>query len=397
MPSYRYLIVGAGMTADAAVRGIRGVDPEGTIGLIGEEPHPPYSRPPLSKGLWQGKPLESIWRKTPPDHVTLHLGTRAVSLNPAARQVVDDQGRIYDYMKLLLATGGTPRKLPFASEQIIYFRTLEDYQHLRALADQGQRFAVIGGGFIGTEIAAALTMIGKEVVMVFPGEGIGERVFPAEMAQFLNGFYRAKGVEVLAGRLVDGLEQKGERLVVLTREAKGPEKQSFVVDGVVAGLGIGPNVELAGAAGLAVGNGVVVDEFLRTSHPDIYAAGDVAEFHSSLLGMRQRVEHEDNANTMGVVAGQGMAGERAVYDHQPFFYSDLFELGYEAVGHLDPRLEIVAVWQEPHRKGIVYYLRDGRVRGVLLLDVWGQVQAARRLIAEPGPFRASDLEQRLPA
>ena len=116
MPSYRYLIVGAGMTADAAVRGIRGVDPEGTIGLIGEEPHPPYSRPPLSKGLWKGKPLESIWRKTPLDLVTLHLGTRAVSLNPGARQVVDDQGRIYDYMKLLLATGGTPRKLPFASE-----------------------------------------------------------------------------------------------------------------------------------------------------------------------------------------------------------------------------------------------------------------------------------------
>jgi 3-phenylpropionate/trans-cinnamate dioxygenase ferredoxin reductase subunit len=109
------------------------------------------------------------------------------------------------------------------------------------------------------------------------------------------------------------------------------------------------------------------------------------------------VEHEDNANTMGVVAGQGMAGERAAYDHQPFFYSDLFELGYEAIGQLDPRLETVAVWQKPYRKGIVYYLREGRVRGVLLLDIWGQVQAARRLIAEPGPFRESDLEKRLPA
>lgn len=397
MPSYQYLIVGAGMTADAAVRGIRGVDPEGTIGLIGEEPHPPYNRPPLSKGLWKGKPIESIWRNTPLDRVTLHLGTRAVSLNPAARQVVDDQGRTYDYMKLLLATGGTPRKLPFDPEEIIYFRTLEDYQRLRALADKGRSFAVIGGGFIGTEIAAALTMVGKQVTMVFPEEAIGERVFPAEMARFLNDFYRGKGVEVLPGRLVDGLEQKGERLVLLTREAGGTEKQSLVVDGVVAGLGIEPNVELAGAAGLAVGNGIVVDESLRTSNPDIYAAGDVAEFHSSLLGMRQRVEHEDNANTMGVVAGQGMAGERAAYDHQPFFYSDLFELGYEAIGQLDPRLETVAVWQEPYRKGIVYYLREGRVRGVLLLDIWGQVQAARRLIAEPGPFRESDLEKRLPA
>jgi NADPH-dependent 2,4-dienoyl-CoA reductase/sulfur reductase-like enzyme len=170
----------------------------------------------------------------------------------------------------------------------------------------------------------------------------------------------------------------------------------LLVDGVVAGIGIEQNVALARAAGLEVGDGVVVDTLLRTSHPDIYAAGDVASFSNPALGTRMRVEHEDNANTMGRHAGRNMAGEQAPYDHLPFFYSDLFDLGYEAVGELDARLEIVADWKEPFREGVQYYLRDGRVRGVLLWNVWEQVDAARRLIAAPGPFRAEDLVGRLP-
>lgn len=391
MPDYMYLIIGGGMTAEAAVRGIRALDSSGSIGLIGAEPEPPYNRPPLSKGLWKGKSIDRIWRKTEGQGVELHLGRTAQRLDPRNKRVTDDQGTLYTFDKLLLATGGTPRHLPFSSDQIIYYRTVEDYRRLRALAEQRQRFAVIGGGFIGSEIAAALAMNGKDVVMVFPSEGIGARVFPRDLSLFLNDYYRQKGVEVLAGEAVVDLEPRGDRVALKTRSGR-----EIVVDGVVAGIGIQPNVELAQAAGLDVEDGIVVDELLRTSHPDVYAAGDVAFFYNPILGKRLRVEHENNANAMGRLAGRVMAGEVTPYHHLPFFYSDLFELGYEAVGDVDAALETVADWKEPHHEGVVYYLQAGRVRGVLLWNVQKQVDAARRLIAEPGPFRPADLKGRLP-
>jgi NADPH-dependent 2,4-dienoyl-CoA reductase/sulfur reductase-like enzyme len=397
MPNYTYLIVGGGMTADAAVHGIREVDRGGSIGVISAERHKPYDRPPLTKGLWKGKSLESIWRKSEDQGVTSHLGRTARQLDARNKRVTDDQGTSYGYGKLLLATGGTPRRLPFGGEQIIYFRTVDDYQRLRALTKSGQQFAVIGGGFIGSEIAAALTMNGKKVIMAFPDAGIGGRMFPADLAQFLNDFYRQKGVEVLPGQMAAGLETSGGRSVVKIQKAKGQGARDFAVDGVVAGIGIEPNVELAKAAGLEVDNGIRVDASLRTSQADIYAAGDVANFHNPALDRRLRVEHEDNANTMGKMAGQAMAGRAVRYDHLPFFYSDLFELGYEAVGEVDSRLETVADWKEKFREGVIYYLRDGRVRGVLLWNVWEQVDAARKLIAEPGPFRPEKLKGRLPA
>jgi 3-phenylpropionate/trans-cinnamate dioxygenase ferredoxin reductase subunit len=190
---------------------------------------------------------------------------------------------------------------------------------------------------------------------------------------------------------------RDHRLALTIRRANASGERVLEADGVVAGIGIEPNVELARAAGLEVENGIVVDASLRTSHPDIFAAGDVASFANPALGVRLRVEHEDNANTMGRMAGRAMTRQSVSYDHLPFFYSDLFELGYEAVGEVDSRLETVADWKEPYREGVVYYLRDGRVRGVLLWNVWEQVDAARRLIAEPGPFRPEDLKGRLPA
>ena len=395
MPNYTYLIVGGGMTADAAVHGIREVDGSGSIGLVSAEAHPPYNRPPLSKGLWKGKPVESIWRQTESQGVILHLGRIAQHLDPQNRRVTDDQGTVYGYDRLLLATGGAPRLLPF--EQIIYFRTLDDYERLRALTAEGQRFAVIGGGFIGSEVAAALAMNGKAVVMAFPEEGIGSRMFPPDLAKFLNDLYRQKGVEVLPGELVASLEMRAGRPVLKVRNAQSQGEREVVTDGVVAGIGIQPNVELAQKAGLEVENGIRVDTSLRTSHADIYAAGDVANFYNPALDKRLRVEHEDNANTMGRLAGQAMAGRTVTYDHLPFFYSDLFELGYEAVGEVDSRLQMVADWKDPYQEGVVYYLRDGRVRGALLWNVWEQVDAARRLIAEPGPFRPENLKGRLPA
>jgi NAD(P)H-nitrite reductase large subunit len=178
MLNYTYLIVCGGMTAAAAVQGIREGDPSGTIGVLSAEKHPPYDRPPLSKKLWKGKPLDSIWRHTDNQGLTLHLGRTARHLDAQNKRVTDDQGTAYEYGKLLMATGGAPRRLPFGGERIIYFRTVDDYEQLRALTTAGQHFAVIGGGFIGSEIAAALAMNSKKVVMVFPDAGIGARMFP---------------------------------------------------------------------------------------------------------------------------------------------------------------------------------------------------------------------------
>lgn len=398
MSHYTYLIIGGGMTADAAVRGIREVDRDGSIGVIGAELDPPYDRPPLTKGLWKGKPLEKIWRGTAETGATLHLGRSAITLDAAARSVVDDQGASYTYAKALLATGGTPRRLPFGGDDILYYRTLQDYRKLRSLSEIKQRFAVIGGGFIGSEVAAALAMNGKEVTMIFPEGGIGWRLFPAGLSHFVSDFYQRKGVTLLVKHTVEGMAQRGDQFIVKCSPTLAAAEPELVVDGIVTGIGITPNVQLAQQAGLEVGNGVVVDEYLCTSHTDIYAAGDVASFYNPALDQRLRVEHEDNANIMGRAAGRNMAGAGERYNHLPYFYSDLFELGYEAVGDTDARLETVEDWQkEPYQRGVVYYLREGRVRGVLLWNVWDQVPKARQLITEPGPFRPQDLKGRLPA
>jgi 3-phenylpropionate/trans-cinnamate dioxygenase ferredoxin reductase component len=391
MAHYPYLIVGGGMAAAAAIHGIREVDSAGTIGVIGGEQHPPYQRPPLSKALWKGKKLESIWIDTGQQGIELALGRKAHALDAEHKRVTDDNGTTYTFDTLLLATGGTPRRFAWGGDDVIYYRTLDDYQRLRALAERGQHFAVIGGGFIGSEIAAALAMNGKDVVLLFPGEAIGAHIFGPDLSAFLNEYYRQHHVEVLAGETAVGLERRDAKLALRLRSGR-----ELLVDGVVAGIGIEPNTTLAQAAGLQMDDGVVVDTLLRTSHPAIYAAGDVANFANPALGKRLRVEHEDNANTMGKVAGRNMAGAQEAYHHLPFFYSDLFDLGYEAVGELDARLDMVADWKEPFREGVLYYLRDGRVRGVLLWNVWEQVDAARRLIAEPGPFDPSDLRGRLP-
>jgi 3-phenylpropionate/trans-cinnamate dioxygenase ferredoxin reductase component len=391
MAHYKYLIVGGGMTADAAVRGIRQIDAQGTIGLVTTEKHPPYDRPPLSKGLWKTKLLAHIWRKTETLGVDLHLGHTVHALDLSNKEAIDEGGMHLAFDKLLLATGGTPRQFSFGAAPVIYFRTLDDYQRLRALSAQHQRLAVIGGGFIGSEIAAALAMNGKEVVMIFPEGMLGERLFPPALARFVSDYYRQKGVELWAGDSVIGVEMAGDQWTLRTQLGR-----EVRVGGVVAGLGITPNVELARSAGLELNNGILVDELLRTTHPDVYSAGDVANFYNPALGKRLRVEHEDNANMMGLAAGRLMAGQREPYVHLPYFFSDLFELGYEALGELDARLEMVEDWTEPNKKGVIYYLHGGRVRGVLLWNVWQQLEAARRLIADPGPFTPDALVGRLP-
>jgi 3-phenylpropionate/trans-cinnamate dioxygenase ferredoxin reductase component len=384
---YDYLIVGGGMTADAAAHGIRREDTKGTIAIVGAEPHASYNRPPLSKALWKGDPVDSIWRNTDETGAEQVRGRRIVRVDAAARRATDDGGTVYEYGKLLLATGGRPRRLREAPDEVIYYRTFDDYRRLRALADEGAGFLVVGGGFIGSEIAAALRMQEREVTLVLKGEGIGEGIYPPELSRWLVDYYRGKGVMVHTGTTVERVESRNGKL----RIAGGP----LAADVVVAGLGIEPDVELARQIGLEVTDGVVVDEYLRTSRETIYAAGDVASFHNPALDRRLRVEHEDNANTMGETAGRNLGGAGQRYDHLPFFYSDLFDLGYEAVGDLNARHQIVEDWKDKFREGVIYYLERGRVRGVLLWNTWGQVDAARALIAEPGPFRPEQLNGRL--
>ncbi len=395
MAHFRYLIVGGGVAADAAARGIREVDPDGPIGIVTAETDPPYDRSRLCRGLRAGDPPEEIRRADGIPGVTIHLGRTVTALAPWNKCVVDDRRTVYGFDKLLLATGGAPRRLPTAGDRVIHLRSLNDYRRLSAALGEGRRFAVVGGGFIGSEVAAALAASGREVVIVFPGDGICSHVVPRGLSLFLNDYYRQRGVEVLAGEAFQDAATRGGRLVLATRNVKSFRIREIPVDGIVAGIGTTPNDALARDAKLAVGNGILVDGRLRTNSPDIYAAGDAANFYSPLLGLRIRVEHEDNAKAMGRLAGRAMAGEAAEYRHLPAFSSRLFDLGYEAVGEVDTRLSTFADWVEPFRKGAVYYMRGGRVRGALLWNVRDQVDPARQLIAEPGPFRPPDLAGRL--
>ncbi|MDP4231506.1 MAG: FAD-dependent oxidoreductase, partial [Bacteroidota bacterium] len=283
--------------------------------------------------------------------------------------------------KLLLATGGTVRTLDYSAKGIIYYRTFEDYRRVRMLTEKRNNFLIIGGGFIGTEVAAALSINGKKVTMLFPEGSIGERNYPKGLSTFITEYYKAKGVTVLAGEQAADITGDDGDYTVRTKSGK---ELHFEV--IVAGLGITPNTKLAEAAKLVTDNGITVDEYCTTSDPNIFAAGDVANFHNPALGKHIRIEHEDNANAMGMCAGKNMTGAEIKYEYLPYFYSDLFDLGYEAIGEMDSRHEIVEDWKEENKEGVVYYLSDRRVRGVLLWNVWEQIPNARALIAAPGPF-----------
>jgi len=377
MHTTKYLIVGAGMTGDMAAKGIREQEPDGSITMIGADPHPPYKRPLLTKGLWHGAKEDSLWRE-PAEDVELVTGRRIVSVDLAGHTAMNDEGEKYSWEKLLFATGARPRQIPDA-EGVVWFRTLDDYHRMRAVAVDGAHIVVIGGGFIGSELAVSLADNGCRVTMLFPEGGVCDRLFPADLSGSVTDYYREKGIDVLAGEKVSAAS--GDRV-------ETGDGRTIEADAVAGGLGVIPNTELAEEAGLEVNDGIVVDEYGRASgHEDVFAAGDVARLPVPALGTSLRIEHEDHANTHGRVVGGNMAGAGMAYTHLPFFYSDLFDLGYEAVGILDSRLEAVEDWEEPFRKGVVTYVEDGRPRGVLLWNVWGKLDEARDLIrAGEGAF-----------
>jgi NADPH-dependent 2,4-dienoyl-CoA reductase/sulfur reductase-like enzyme len=396
MQTVDYLIIGGGMTAAAAANAIREVDPKGTIIIISAEGHPPYKRPPLSKKLWQGKSEDTIWCDLPAANMELILNRKVVKLEPHNKRVIDDAGRTLGYKKLLLATGGATRTIPSAPEDILYFRTLDDYHKLRSWTGKEALFGILGGGFIGSEVAVALATIGEQVTMVFQEGSIGGRVYPEDVSLFISRHFQEKGIKLYPNSDIQSIEKKENLLIMHSKDGQVVE-----VDHIVAGLGIIPNTDIAQAAGVTIagpeaGRGIIVDEQLRTNIPGIYAAGDVATFTNRALQRQMRVEHEDNANSMGRVAGFNMAGQATLYQHQPYFYSDIFKYGYEAVGELDPRLSTFADWEDKYEKGVIYYLKDDRIRGVLLWNTWDQVDEARKLIAEGKNYTRKELTGLLP-
>jgi len=392
MKKYKYIIVGGGMTGSSAVMGIRKIDSEGTIALFSIEPYKPYNRPPLTKGLWNGKDIEGIMRPIEKYDVNIFLETRVEKIDPDEKWILTDMDETFEYEKLLIATGGDPIHIPGAPEGVISYRTRADYEKLNELAKTKQTFCVIGGGFIGSEITAALTKNDKDVTMIFPEIGISGLLFPDDLSNFLNDYYREQGVNILNGCLVDSIS-KSENIYKVEFHNIDTDKAGVnEFDVVVVGIGLKPNLDLAKDAGLEVDDGIVVNELLQTSNPNIYAAGDVANFKNFGLGKRMRVEHEDNANTMGLIAGKNLTGESEKYDHMPFFYSDLFDLGYEAVGEMNKDFPIVSDWIEPYKKGTIFYLDDNKIVGLIFWNLWDRVDQGRKLIREGKDYQFEDLK-----
>jgi 3-phenylpropionate/trans-cinnamate dioxygenase ferredoxin reductase subunit len=382
---YDYMIVGGGLAGASAVEGIRELDAAGSILLIGEESHLPYDRPPLSKKLWFGKQqVKDIFlhdQKFYDTHaVTLALGTTAAHLDSGKKTITTANDETYGYGKLLLATGCKARTLDIPGsdlEGICYFRNLDDYLRTRGVAAEGKSAVIIGGGFIGSELAAALNINKLHVTMIFPGTLLCDRVLPDYLGQAVQQHYQEKGVRILAADKPVSFSRNSTQFI--TRTGKG---ETIASDIVIVGVGVIPDMMLAKSGGLAVGDGIVVNEYLETSRPDIYAAGDNAFFPYRALEQSMRLEHWDNALNQGKWAGRNMAGAHEPFTYQPYFFSDLFEFGYEATGEVDSRLETFADWQKENDTGVIYYLRDRKVRGVMMCNVWDKVETARALVKQ---------------
>lgn len=388
--TYDYVIVGAGVAAASAVKGIRSRDTSGSIAVLGSEPDEPVYRPVLSKDLWlkddetlEGASLAGDLKDD--DAVDLVLDTTVTELDTAAHVVRLADGSTVGYGKLLLATGAEPRVLGVdPGPRVVYYRTTADYRRLRAVAAQGSHVAVVGGGYIGSEIASALVQNGVDVTLVLNRDDVQEQMFPRALAATLTKTFDDRGVTIVRGSVAGGEEDDGGVRIRLDDDSH------IVADAAVIGVGVLPRTGLAEAAGLEVDNGIVVDEHLRTSVEDVYAAGDVAAYPDALLG-RRRVEHVDHAEKSGELAGKAMAGADDTYDYTPFFWSDIFDHGYEAVGETASTLDVLEDWKDGEvGTGVVYYLKAGQVRGVLLWNVWDSVDKAREVMAETAKELVAD-------
>jgi len=336
--SQTFVVVGGGLTAAKAVEELRSAGYDGDVVVFGEEHHLPYERPPLSKGYLLGDDeLESAFVHDPDwydqNDVDLRLGQRVTGLDTAAKVVRTDAGdQAYD--KLLLATGSTPRHLAMADDSgapVAYLRTIEDSQHLKETFASGTSVAIIGAGWIGLETASAARKAGADVTVLESLDLPLLRVLGPEVAQVFADLHTEHGVDLRLGVQVSAIEKADGRAVVHLADGS-----DVTADLVVVGIGVTPNVELAEAAGLETDNGILVDEHLGASQPDVYAAGDVANALHPVLGRRLRVEHWDTAIEQGKTAAHAMLGHTPTYDRLPYFFTDQYDLGMEYIGNVGP-------------------------------------------------------------
>jgi 3-phenylpropionate/trans-cinnamate dioxygenase ferredoxin reductase component len=392
-----FIIVGGGLAGAIAAQTLREEGFDARITLLGEEPHRPYERPPLSKDYLQGHAeRDSIFVHPEPwysDHaVELCLGAPVTSLDPASRTVTTATGFQLRYDKLLLATGSTPRRLsvPGADlDGIHYLRTVEDSERIKAEFAQAHRVAIIGAGWIGLETAAAARNAGLDVTLLERSELPLLHVLGLEAAPIFADLHRDHGVDLRCQVTVAKLTRRNGAVtgVILSDGTRAD------ADMVIVGVGITPNVQLAAEAGLKIDNGVVVNEHLRTSDPDIFAAGDVANAHNPRLGRHIRVEHWANARRQGVTAAKAMLGQDAVDARPSYFFSDQYDLGMEYTGDIGPSGYDRVIFRQhaDSRQVIVFWLHEQRVQAGMNVNISDVADDIARLIQSPSPLDVDDL------
>ena len=380
-----FVVVGGGLAGGKAVEGLRDSGFAGRIVALCEEHHLPYERPPLSKGYLLGDDeLESVFVHPPEWYdeqgVDLRVGTVVTAIDLTGHAVVTRGERI-GYDRLLLATGASPRRLPVVDDSgapVAYLRTIEDSRRIKDALQPGRRVTVVGGGWIGLEVAAAARTAGCEVVVLEALEKPLLRVLGPEVADVFATLHREQGVEIRTNASVSAVDHDAGRTVV---HLEGGE--TVETDLLVVGVGVQPNVALAEAAGLETENGVLVDEYLRTSHPDVYAAGDVANAYHPRLGRRVRVEHWDNAIEQGLAVARNMLGAEAAYERLPYFYTDQYDLGMEYVGNVGPEGydQVVLRGDVADRVFTAFWLEGGRVVAGMHANDWDAIDPIRAIVS----------------
>lgn len=382
-----FVIIGAGLAGAKTAEALRDQGYDGGIVLIGDEAERPYERPPLSKDYLQGKSEKEKIYVHPggwyaEHHVDMQCGIRVTGIDPAAHQVIRDSGEPLHYDKLLLATGSSPRilSLPGANpERVFMLRRVEDCEQLKAAFTTASRVAIVGAGWIGLEVAAAARAAGVEVIVLETEELPLLRVLGREVAAVFADLHRHHGVDLRCGVHVKQIAGDDPARATGVLLAEGTHIEA---DMVVVGIGAIPNTQLAEAAGLLVDNGVQVDEHLRTSDPDIYAAGDVANQFHPTLGKHIRVEHWANALNQPAIAAKSMLGIDAAYDLLPYFYSDQYELGMEYSGYVEPGGydEVVFRGDKDTLEFIAFWMKDHKVLAGMNVNIWDETDHIRALI-----------------
>jgi NADPH-dependent 2,4-dienoyl-CoA reductase/sulfur reductase-like enzyme len=381
----RYCIVGGGAAAAAAIEGIRTHDPTGDILMLSRENHRPYRRPLLTKELLLGTATLDRLPLHPDEwyaeqKVDVRLRHEDIEVDAENGRLWDERGERIEFGDLLLATGCRPRRLHAEGSEISsvrYFRDLEDYLDLESRLDRVQHITMVGGGFTSIEMSAALRARGKEITLVVPDEYPLHRLLPRDLGGPLLDYLREMGVETVSGDTLVKIEEMNGLVHARTLLGNEIDTQLVLVD-----QGGEPLADLAEAAGIAIDDGIVVDEFGRSSSPHVWAAGDVAEYPCLALNVIMRVEGSDHAEQHGRVVGANMAGANEPYTHLPFKWFRVGDLQFEGVGELWARLDTEIVWMQPGREGVVFYLRDDVIRGVLLINVSERLEWARGLIRD---------------